>query len=542
MPTTFPRGRPGQREEHFAYDAAGNWLGYTTKANGATSLDQRRAHNDLNQITSLSTANAAWDAETNPLASDKVHHDANGNMLLLPHGPAGEWDQSMKLTWDAWNRLVKAEKASDSTVIASYEYDGLWRRTVKRTAWETRHYYYNSQWRSIEEHVEATGGAHVVEQQHLWGPHHRWEYHRRDRNTHIGTATALDEILYALKDAMSLTAIADTTGTIKERYQYSAFGQRLCLAPDGNPLTESTVKWRLGFHVEFVDATAATQVDTGLTNYGYRYYDATGGRWLGRDPLHERGGRNLQAMISNNPTGSRDRLGLAAAAECCGPDISDALDATHRDMEKAFEAADDQTRKAACSTARGDKGWDTDKLVSEDKLPNPTGDFNGVSCGQEKGKCASTVTVQGQCYPRGDVNYLTWGKLTRLCQQNYYWNKNLLRAHKSWAHGEFKQWGKDTGSQQWMDAGYNGWISNADYEKSRQDSLNSNRSPSVGPSTTHFPPDRDDWGSDTPPKPEPQPSATASADCKPCSKKAPAKAFKGHFGDMHGRIAWGSDS
>ena len=223
------------REEQFAYDPAGNWLAYTTKAAGALTLDQRRAHNDLNQITALSTANTAWDADTTPLASDKVQHDANGNTLLLPHGADGDWGKSMALTWDAWNRLVKVANPSDNTEIARYQYDGLWRRTVKKTATETRHYYYNDQWRSIEEHIEKADQTHSIEQQHLWGPHHRWQYHRRDRNPQLELIppSVLTETLYALKDAMSITALVDTTGAVKERYQFSAFGQRLCISPIG---------------------------------------------------------------------------------------------------------------------------------------------------------------------------------------------------------------------------------------------------------------------------------------------------------------------
>jgi RHS repeat-associated protein len=299
------------RQEDFAYDPAGNWLGYSAKAEGTITLDQRRAHNDLNQIGSLSTAGTTWNAEDHPLTSDKVEHDANGNMLLLPHGPAGEWDKAMKLTWDAWNRLVKTENAQDNSLIASYQYDGLWRRTVKSTPWETRHYYYNDQWRSIEEHIEGTGSARHLEQQHLWGALHRWQYHRRDRDTTPTSGTSsLNETHYALQDAMSITAIVNTSGAIVERYAYSAFGQRLITAPDGTVRTDSTVDWKLGFHVEFADVNATDKADAGLTNYGYRYYSPIIGIWINRDIIMENGGSNLYTTLSNSPLNLRDFLGL----------------------------------------------------------------------------------------------------------------------------------------------------------------------------------------------------------------------------------------
>ncbi|BDS08268.1 hypothetical protein NT6N_33080 [Oceaniferula spumae] len=48
---------------------------------------------------------------------------------------------------------------------------------------------------------------------------------------------------------------------------------------------------------------------TGLNYYGYRYYDPVTGRWINRDPIEERGGLNLYAMVNNNPINWIDRLG-----------------------------------------------------------------------------------------------------------------------------------------------------------------------------------------------------------------------------------------
>ena len=53
--------------------------------------------------------------------------------------------------------------------------------------------------------------------------------------------------------------------------------------------------------------------ETDLLYYGYRYYNSSTGRWLNRDPMEERGGRNLLAFISNDPVDAIDRLGK----QCC---------------------------------------------------------------------------------------------------------------------------------------------------------------------------------------------------------------------------------
>ena len=50
-----------------------------------------------------------------------------------------------------------------------------------------------------------------------------------------------------------------------------------------------------------------------VTHYGYRYLDPLNGRWPSRDPIGERGGMNLFAMVWNNPLFWVDFLGLNEA-------------------------------------------------------------------------------------------------------------------------------------------------------------------------------------------------------------------------------------
>ena len=47
-----------------------------------------------------------------------------------------------------------------------------------------------------------------------------------------------------------------------------------------------------------------------LLYYGYRFYNASTGRWLSRDPKGEKGGRNLLAFCRNNPMNKADPIGL----------------------------------------------------------------------------------------------------------------------------------------------------------------------------------------------------------------------------------------
>lgn len=63
-----------------------------------------------------------------------------------------------------------------------------------------------------------------------------------------------------------------------------------CYGPFGE-LIRATGSKKDDFNFRF--STKYEDVETGLLYYGFRYYDATTGRWLSRDPIGENGGLNL---------------------------------------------------------------------------------------------------------------------------------------------------------------------------------------------------------------------------------------------------------
>ena len=60
----------------------------------------------------------------------------------------------------------------------------------------------------------------------------------------------------------------------------------------------------------FQFSTKYTDSETGLNYYGYRYYNPSTGRWIGRDPIQEKGGMNLYESVENDPVDLLDFLGL----------------------------------------------------------------------------------------------------------------------------------------------------------------------------------------------------------------------------------------
>jgi RHS repeat-associated protein len=173
------------------------------------------------------------------------------------------------MTWDAWNRLVSV--SDGTTPAASYAYDGLSRRTTTVTGGTTRRYYYTPQWQIVEERL---GTATTAERQFVWG---LW---------------ALDDLLLrdygaqrmcGMHDYFNCTAIVDTTGTVRERYGHSAFGQPIFMTAAFGSLTASAYGWETLFANYRLDG------ETGFYQVRYRYLHSGLGRWLSRDPLYEPG-------------------------------------------------------------------------------------------------------------------------------------------------------------------------------------------------------------------------------------------------------------
>jgi RHS repeat-associated protein len=55
---------------------------------------------------------------------------------------------------------------------------------------------------------------------------------------------------------------------------------------------------------------AATKTVSGVRYYGRRYYDPKPGRFVGRDPIGEKGGIHLYAFVRNRPVNTVDVMGM----------------------------------------------------------------------------------------------------------------------------------------------------------------------------------------------------------------------------------------
>ena len=244
-------------EEDFTFDPTGNWENYVHKVSGTTTLNQDRTHNAVNEVETIGGSGSL------------VAFSPAGNMTKTPK--PNDWSSAYDLTYDAWNRLVKVK--SGTTTVATYAYDGLNRRTAKTTSsTSTRHYYFSSQWQILEERLNT---ATTPDRQFVWGLMGLDNLVLRDTTT---------ERLYSLQDAIgSVTAVADTGGTMQERYGYNAFGQPRVMTMDFDSLPSSSYAWETLYDSYLWDS------ETHFFQVRYRYLHPTLGRWISRDPLYEPG-------------------------------------------------------------------------------------------------------------------------------------------------------------------------------------------------------------------------------------------------------------
>lgn len=143
---------------------------------------------------------------------------------------------SQDLVYDAWNRLVQA-KDSAGNVLQSFTYDGTNRRLMSSASGTTTDFYYSDQWQVLE---EQAGGQGLV--RYVWSPVYVNALVLRDRDTD-GDGT-MDERLYVQQDAnWNVTAMVSTSGTVVERYDYTAYGPVTVLAADWSSQSRSGYDW-----------------------------------------------------------------------------------------------------------------------------------------------------------------------------------------------------------------------------------------------------------------------------------------------------------
>ncbi len=114
--------------------------------------------------------------------------------------------------------------------------------------------------------------------------------------------------LLAVRDSSGAHVVGyDGNGNVVALFGQSGESARYEYGPFGEVIRATGTMAKMN---PFRFSTKYQDDETDLLYYGYRYYSASTGRWISRDPIQERGGMNLYGSVGNDLISRTDRLGL----------------------------------------------------------------------------------------------------------------------------------------------------------------------------------------------------------------------------------------
>lgn len=199
----------------------------------------------------------------------------------------------LTMTYDAENRLKTAEYTDGSSIMHRAEYyyggDSLLAEMKKfengvRVS-DTRYV------RTAFLPVQERDGNNTVTREYTWG---------LDSGGGIGGLLNLKQggadYSYLYNGQANVTALLDSNQSVVSTYTYDPFG--ILMNRTGS------------INQPYMFSTKEYDPETGLSYYGYRFYNPSIGKWVTRDPFGEAGGVNVYGFTLNNPVNWIDPFGL----------------------------------------------------------------------------------------------------------------------------------------------------------------------------------------------------------------------------------------
>jgi RHS repeat-associated protein len=231
---------------------------------------------------------------------EQFYYDSDGNLTN-----DGRWIYF----WDAENRLVKLTASSSIGPRNSLKFEYDWQgRRIHKQVWG------NTNWNSTPTNdvkflydgwnlIAELNTQNSALRTYLWGLDLSGSLQGAGgvggllQVTYCGAQTT--NCYVAFDGNGNVSALSDAASTnILARYEYGPFGEVIRAT---GPMAKAN---------PFRFSTKYQDDETDLLYYGYRYYNATTGRWISRDPLGEVGGAHLYRFVANEPVAQTDLLGL----------------------------------------------------------------------------------------------------------------------------------------------------------------------------------------------------------------------------------------
>jgi RHS repeat-associated protein len=405
-----------------ALESIGNWRTFVEDANGGAAggaTTQSRTHNRANEVSAVTGNTPVWITAA---------HDAGGNQTSGPQ--SGNEGVRLHYTYDAWNRLVKAQADAGGipgATIAEYQFDGLGQRIVKLLPnggnWDRTDYYYSPDWQVVEERsatnvVGKTTVATVPKFEWVWDLRQSDVVVLRDENKN-GDATctgAGDERLFFTQDAnYNTTALVSTAGVVVERYSHTPYGKTTVLTSTWTAQSFALYRNEVGFGGYRLDP------ETGLYYARHRVYHPALGRWLQRDPVGFGDSENLYQYVRSMPTVSFDPDGKVqnltakeanggAKAGKCGRydwyilwELADEAKGASVVVQEVWSHSQKRKCKQKNEDPFDDHYWEAWEVLGKSKGPAPATDkvttFNDHFWQKDEGCCTEGLNWhKGQAY------------------------------------------------------------------------------------------------------------------------------------------------
>ena len=213
-----------------------------------------------------------------------ANYDNNGNMISKTKDGVA-WTYS----WNSSNQLTQAS-SSDGTVVV-FAYDALGKRISKTSNGTTIEWIYD-------------GNDILLEYQNSILTSHYTHGSNIDEPLVKSDVTTGSSYYYHADGLGSIVSVIDSLGDVVESYRYSSFGVPTIFNGDGEEIAESAI------NNPFLFTSREFDSETNLYYYRDRYYDASLGIFVSKDPIGFDDGPNRYSYVHNNPINFTDPFGL----------------------------------------------------------------------------------------------------------------------------------------------------------------------------------------------------------------------------------------
>jgi RHS repeat-associated protein len=236
------RWTAGSTTQSWALSPVGDW---TSTTRGSTT--ESRTHNAAHELLTV--------------AGHALAYDARGDMKTNDHGDT--------FTWDDLNQMQTATKSGGTA--SNYFYDATGRRVARVTGTNTTVYIHAGD-QMIAHYLNGS-----LSVKYILG---------RGPDEYLALVKSGKTYWYSSNHVGTVEALTDSTRAIKERYSYTAYGERTIWSSTGTKLSSSGVANSFGFTGRYHDS------DSGVMDFRSRQYDPRLGRFISRDDAY-RDGLNL---------------------------------------------------------------------------------------------------------------------------------------------------------------------------------------------------------------------------------------------------------